>query len=402
MTINVGFALNLPNQKAIDYFVNKSIVPASKIHELGDSAHARAYTNAGVNNLNLLQDFKSSLDKAIKEGKGFNTWRNEILDTAKSKGWLHRVAGDKDNPTKIDIVDVETGQVIPAYRLKTIYNTNMNAAFQAARYQQQLENAIYTPHWEYVAVGDERTRPLHAELNGSIYPYDDGFWQIYYPPNGYNCRCIVVARSDYYMTQNNRTATNSNIETDEYGDYVKPFNQKIRPDKGFGINNNRHGFRPNLDNYDATLARQFAERDLSSPEFRARYESLQKALSKEANAVQTQANRTSVLFTAGVLPELAASRQAMRTVSINDAALVRSITDQSKTAIGFADYAQLPALLSNPDAIGFIDAMDDIVITDSNYYAIIKITSKGELILKSLKKTVSGDLEKIVPVKRFR
>ena len=34
--------------------------------------------------------------------------------------------------------------------------------------------------------------PEHAELNGITLPPSDPFWDEYYPPNGWNCRCTVV------------------------------------------------------------------------------------------------------------------------------------------------------------------------------------------------------------------
>lgn len=45
---------------------------------------------------------------------------------------------------------------------------------------------------QYRTAGDSHVRPEHAELNGVTLPFSDPFWDEYYPPNGWNCRCTVV------------------------------------------------------------------------------------------------------------------------------------------------------------------------------------------------------------------
>ena len=63
------------------------------------------------------------------------------------------------------------------------------------RYRQMMENVEFRPYWQYIGVMDERIRPSHAAMNGLIFLYDDPFWDHCYPPNGFNCRCIVRALS---------------------------------------------------------------------------------------------------------------------------------------------------------------------------------------------------------------
>lgn len=58
------------------------------------------------------------------------------------------------------------------------------------------ETSGLLPYWERLAVMDDRTRPVHRALHGVIKPADDPFWDEHYPPDGFNCRCTVIARLD--------------------------------------------------------------------------------------------------------------------------------------------------------------------------------------------------------------
>lgn len=58
---------------------------------------------------------------------------------------------------------------------------------------------------QYRTAGDDKVRPEHAALNGVTLPKSDSFWDSYYPPNGWNCRCTVVEvlASKYPTTDHN-------------------------------------------------------------------------------------------------------------------------------------------------------------------------------------------------------
>lgn len=45
---------------------------------------------------------------------------------------------------------------------------------------------------QYRTAGDDRVRDTHAELHNVTLPFDSPFWDKYYPPNGWGCRCTVV------------------------------------------------------------------------------------------------------------------------------------------------------------------------------------------------------------------
>lgn len=47
--------------------------------------------------------------------------------------------------------------------------------------------------FEYVTMEDDRVRPSHAILHGVRRRWDDKFWDDFWPPCGWNCRCQAVA-----------------------------------------------------------------------------------------------------------------------------------------------------------------------------------------------------------------
>lgn len=55
---------------------------------------------------------------------------------------------------------------------------------------------------QYRTQHDDKVRPEHAALDGVTLPPSDPFWETYYPPNGWNCRCTVaqVRKSKYTTT----------------------------------------------------------------------------------------------------------------------------------------------------------------------------------------------------------
>ena len=74
---------------------------------------------------------------------------------------------------------------------------------------------------QYRTVGDDRVRPEHAALNGVTLPPSDEFWESYYPPNGWRCRCTVVQvrKRKYPETPHDEAMALGELalETDEKG-----------------------------------------------------------------------------------------------------------------------------------------------------------------------------------------
>ncbi|KLU14280.1 hypothetical protein AFK69_01405 [Xenorhabdus sp. GDc328] len=63
-----------------------------------------------------------------------------------------------------------------------------------------VEYTVDRPYWMYTGINDSHTRKSHLALHGRVFRYDDPFWQAFYPPNGWRCRCSVIALSDDDIT----------------------------------------------------------------------------------------------------------------------------------------------------------------------------------------------------------
>ena len=130
-------------------------------------------------------------------------------------------------------------------KIDTTYNRNYlraeysfcQASAQMAANWEQIEADGGRYNLQYRTANDDKVRPEHAELNGVTLPPSDPFWRIYYPPNGWNCRCtaVQVRKSKYPETpheeamQRGQQATakdkrgifqfNSGIEQKTFPDY---------------------------------------------------------------------------------------------------------------------------------------------------------------------------------------
>lgn len=75
--------------------------------------------------------------------------------------------------------------------LRAEYNYAEASAEMAAKWED-IEKDGDDYNLQYRTAGDDKVRPEHAALHGVTLPPSDPFWDEYYPPNGWNCRCTVV------------------------------------------------------------------------------------------------------------------------------------------------------------------------------------------------------------------
>ena len=200
------FAIGLPPQQAIEYFKSKGYAFTWNWDEMLNEAHAKAFTVAKAMNLDVLQDIRGMVQKALDDGITAKQFQDELEPMLKAKGWWG----------KMTTADGEA-QLGSPRRLRTIYQTNMQSAYMAGTYKAFMENADDRPYWQYNAIMDQRTRPGHAALNGKVFRYDDPFWDSFFPPIDWGCRCSARALDYNNLRERNLKVekTGDNLTTEQ-------------------------------------------------------------------------------------------------------------------------------------------------------------------------------------------
>lgn len=190
-----------PPTDAIDYLRRKGLRITFRWQEMLDEAHARAFTVAKAMQLDVLRDIRGALLDALKEGTPLREFNKALVPKLQAKGWWGKqVVVDSRGAAE----EVQLGSL---RRLKTIYQTNLQSAYMEGRAKMVAETSDAFPYVMYVAVMDTRTRPAHAALNGKVWRKDDPAWEVIRPPNGYNCRCSMVALTEGMLKRRGLTVS---------------------------------------------------------------------------------------------------------------------------------------------------------------------------------------------------
>lgn len=96
--------------------------------------------------------------------------------------------------------------------LRTEYNLAQASSLMAARWKQfEQDGDRYL--LQYRTVGDKRVRRSHRMLHNITLPITSKFWNEYFPPNNWNCRCTVVqVRKGKYPESNEQEAMKLGME----------------------------------------------------------------------------------------------------------------------------------------------------------------------------------------------
>lgn len=388
--LNLAVAIGLPPARAVEYFKAKGYTVTENWHDLWQEAHARAFTVAGAMRLDVLEDIRAEVQSAIEGKLTLRDFQRNLEPRLKANGWWGPQV--RVNPDTGEAQLVQTGS---PWRLRTIYRTNLQTAYMAGRYGQMIDNVRFRPYWQYVAVMDARTRPAHAAMNGLVFRYDDPFWEHFYPPNGFNCRCTVRALSQLNVDQRD-------IAISESGKYLREawavdkssgLTERVsifktpqmqiagRTDLGWNYNPGRAAWQPDLDAYDFQLARQYVAGSVTGPDF-ARF---------VAAAGRTQGNFPVAVLQPADRELLQATSQ---TVLLSDATLAKQAAAHPEIAL--ADYRKLQAIMDTGEVYRQGDLRLVFLQIDGAWYrAVVKVTRDGkEIYLSTLFRTRLSEVDK--------
>lgn|GEM_PF-1600524 len=180
----------LPPEEAVEFFRKKGYQVGFDWRDVWQQEHQRAFTVAKAMTVDLLQDIRAVVDKAIAEGIDFQDFRENLEPILRARGWWGRQ--EMVDPLTGKKRDVQLGS---ARRLQIIYDTNLRTSLAAGHWQQIQRTKKDLPYLRYVDP-DPNPRPQHLDWSGTILPVDDPWWSAHYPPNGYNCKCYADALSD--------------------------------------------------------------------------------------------------------------------------------------------------------------------------------------------------------------
>lgn len=80
--------------------------------------------------------------------------------------------------------------------LEAEYRTARQSGHNAQFWEDIQANKGLYPNLKYKTQEDDRVREEHEKMNNIIRPVDDAFWNDFYPPNGWRCRCFTVQTAE--------------------------------------------------------------------------------------------------------------------------------------------------------------------------------------------------------------
>jgi SPP1 gp7 family putative phage head morphogenesis protein len=151
-------------------------------------------TFAGSNNIDLSNHADTRATTLLKLRTNLLTFV-AFKNYNQSAEMMKALVDDKGNIRSWSAFEREAIAIGDKYNknwLKAEYNTTVAAAQSAAQWADFERSKETFPYLIYKTQDDNKVRMSHRSLHDVAKHIDDEFWDQYYPPNGWQCRCYVL------------------------------------------------------------------------------------------------------------------------------------------------------------------------------------------------------------------
>lgn len=175
------------SKEAQAWFDDKALITSWEGKDFAPYHHVLAFTVAKMTQLDMLAEVKKGLSEALANGTTAREFQKNLKPYLQSRGWwgVQEVLDPNGQPVKALLGSDR--------RLKQIFELNTQSAYMAGRWERIQKNKALLPFLKYLPSHAKKQRHEHKAYYGLVLPVDSPFWLSHYPPNGYACKCNVVA-----------------------------------------------------------------------------------------------------------------------------------------------------------------------------------------------------------------
>ncbi|WP_273454971.1 phage head morphogenesis protein [Nevskia ramosa] len=388
---------SLPFKEQIAFFRQKLNLPTESYADIQGAQHDQAFVVAGAMKADLLTDLRTSVDRVVADGIGFEAFKADFRSIAAKHGWAYNGGAN--------------------WRAQVIYETNLNQSYNAGREAQMADPALRKrrPFGMYKHYASPNERIEHVAWDGMVVPLDDPWWASHSPANGWGCKCKKFMVSQRDVERRGLKVTPG--PAIEYEDRVigkrsgNPQTVRVPKgiDPGFQYAPGRR-FHPNLDKYPEPIARGVVAQNLRTGVFERWHQSIEGRVAEARRspdlaklpkgellpALRKQLGQDEQFAVATLSP---ANRELLgvetQTVYVSDYDVIKQAVAREGQELAAADYLQVQAVIDEASVvIRESDAITVWVREGERYLQAVlqqTVTGKG-LYLKSFRRSSPADL----------
>ncbi|MCK4786217.1 MAG: DUF935 family protein [Desulfobacteraceae bacterium] len=185
------FAEEYVPDEALAALAKKTGISKADFDALAAEVKAQSFTVAGLEKATIDKEVKTLLMQSLKAGDDFKAFNFKLGE--KFIKYAMPVYGGVG----------AVGDTILDYHAETIFRNGVMDAYNEGRHEQLLDPDVSEifPAMRLSAVRDGRTRPIHAMADGLTFMVNDPVWRRLRPPNGHNCREVLIPISKWDFTR---------------------------------------------------------------------------------------------------------------------------------------------------------------------------------------------------------